>query len=389
MFTLERAALNCGARAGKLQLKSGIVIETPVFMPVGTRGTVKTMPQEQLEVLGAKIILANTYHLFLRPGHELIEQVSGRLHEFMSWPHAILTDSGGFQIYSLASLRKITEEGVRFRSHIDGQNHFFTPEKAMEIQRALGSDIVMAFDECKALPATDQELEKSVELTARWGKRCLTVPLRDYQHLFAIVQGGLNLNLRLKSYELLREAEETSESNKFSGWAVGGLSVGESAEEREEICAQLLPQLPINKPRYLMGVGKPTDLLLGIKQGIDMFDCVLPCRNARNGQAFSKYGPLNIKRAAFAQDTLPLDPDCSCSVCKRYSRAYLRHLYIVGEYLAGQLITHHNLHFYLQLMRQARHAILADKFEDFYMHFNKDYSTNAWGSEEMKDPKVA
>ncbi|MBF0207034.1 MAG: tRNA guanosine(34) transglycosylase Tgt, partial [Oligoflexia bacterium] len=340
-------------------------------MPVGTRASVKTMPQDELENIDSRLILANTYHLYLRPGHQLIA-AQGGLHAFTSWPHAILTDSGGFQIYSLSSLRKITEEGVRFRSHIDGAQHFLTPEGVMEIQRALGADIVMAFDECPALPSTRAAMEESVALTGRWARRCLSVPLQEHQHFFAIVQGGLELDLRLRSLEEHLELEQKMRQ-PISGLAIGGLAVGERAEEREELCINLLPHFPSDRPRYLMGVGRPWDILMAIKSGVDMFDCVLPCRNARNGQALTSMGPVNIKNAIYATDQGKLDPDCSCKVCQRYTRAYLRHLMMSGEYLGGQLLTHHNLSFYREITRKARQAIFADQFDEFLNKFYKSY----------------
>ncbi|MBF0314186.1 MAG: tRNA guanosine(34) transglycosylase Tgt [Oligoflexia bacterium] len=376
-FTLEKTSSSPSgrsrARAGSITTARGITIETPVFMPVGTRATVKTVPQEALiDELKAKIILANTYHLFLRPGPELVAELGG-LHQMMSWPNAILTDSGGFQIFSLASLRKISEEGVRFRSHIDGQYHMLTPERAMEVQRALGADIVMAFDECPALPATYESMEKSVHLTARWARRSLSVPLASHQHFFAILQGGLFTDLRLRSLELLNESIHGLKRD-VDGIAIGGLAVGESALERENLCQTLLPHLPSHKPRYLMGVGKPLDILEAIRHGIDMFDCVLPTRNARNGQALTTYGPMNLKNHSFRSDKAPLDPHCECKVCRRYTRAYIRHLCTTGEYLAGQLLTHHNLHFYLNLTRNARNAILEDRFDQFYDLFYQNYT---------------
>ncbi|MBF0362310.1 MAG: tRNA guanosine(34) transglycosylase Tgt [Oligoflexia bacterium] len=365
------------ARAGLITLHNNRTIRTPVFMPVGTRGTVKAISQQELRELDIEIILCNTYHLYLRPGHQLIEQTSSGLHKFISWDRGILTDSGGYQVYSLAPLRKISEEGVFFKSHIDGSAHLLTPEKSIEIQRSLNSDIVMCFDECPGLPAPYEILDKSVELTARWAKRCLSVPLNKGQNIFAIIQGGLNLDLRMKSLELLKDSDN---DNAFAGYALGGLSVGEKNEEMVELCEKFVPHMPKNKPRYLMGVGTPLDILRGISNGIDMFDCVLPCRNARNGQAFTTRGPLNIKNSRFTMDTGPLDPDCECKVCKNYSRTYLRHLYLVGEYLAGQLLTYHNLHFYTQMVRQAREAILQNKFKEYFERFLVNYSSARWTS---------
>ncbi len=366
-FTLE--ATSGQARAGTLRTAHG-EIQTPIFMPVGTRASVKALWQEDLEALGAQIILGNTYHLYLKPGHELIERAGG-LHKFMSWNGPILTDSGGYQVFSLSSLNKLTEEGVTFQSHIDGSSHLLTPEKSMEVQRALGSDIVMAFDECPALPAKRETLQKSLQLTLRWAKRCKSVELKPHQQLFGIVQGGLELDLRRESLAGLKELG-------FPGYALGGLSVGEKNEEMVELCHTFAPEMPSDRPRYLMGVGKPLDIMNGIRAGIDMFDCVLPTRNARNGQFLTKKGPLNIKKARFLEDQLPPDPECECRVCLRYSRAYVRHLFNVGEYLAGQLITFHNIYFYLKMVRDAREAIFQGVFDDHYRKFYNDYTSNTW-----------
>ncbi|MFP5458249.1 MAG: tRNA guanosine(34) transglycosylase Tgt [Bacteriovoracia bacterium] len=367
MFTLE--ATSGQARAGTIKTAHG-EIQTPIFMPVGTRASVKGLWQEDLEELGAQIILGNTYHLLLRPGHELIERMGG-LHEFMSWKKPILTDSGGYQVFSLADLNKLTEEGVTFQSHIDGTKHLLTPEKSMQIQRALGPDIVMAFDECPKLPSTREILQKSLQLTHRWAQRCKTVELKAHQNLFGIVQGGLELDLRQESLSGLKDLG-------FAGYALGGLSVGEKNEEMVELCRAFVPQMPADKPRYLMGVGKPLDVLNGIKAGLDMFDCVLPTRNARNGQFLTHKGPLNIKKARFLEDQRPPDPDCACRVCQRYSRSYIRHLFNVGEYLAGQLITFHNLSFYMQMVKTARAAIIAGTFDDYYQTFYNHYTSNQW-----------
>lgn len=363
-FELEKT--DGQARAGKIHTAHG-VIETPIFMPVGTRASVKTMDSDSLEEVGAQIILGNTYHLYLRPGHELIERVGGGLHGFMSWDKPILTDSGGYQVFSLSSLNKITEEGVMFQSHIDGSRHMIGPEKSMEIQKALGSDIVMAFDECPALPATKDTLRKSMELTLRWAKRCRDYELKPHQNLFGIIQGGLHKDLRTECMERLVEMD-------FPGFALGGLSVGEKNEEMVNFCHEFCPTMPAHKPRYLMGVGKPLDVLTGIKNGLDMFDCVLPTRNARNGQVLTSIGPLNIKNQVFKEDKGPMDPNCSCKACTKYSRAYIRHLFSVGEYLAGQLITYHNLYFYLDMVKKARQAILEGKFDEYYQAFYNSYT---------------
>lgn len=361
-FKLE--ATSGKARAGTIHTAHG-VIETPIFMPVGTRASVKTLWQEELREMNAQIILGNTYHLYLRPGHELVERLGG-LHQFMAWNRPILTDSGGFQVFSLAAMNKLTEEGVTFKSHIDGSSHMISPEVSMKIQRALGSDIVMAFDECPALPATKDQLRTSMELTLRWAKRCQSVELKEHQNLFGIVQGGLHQDLRLECMEKLEEMN-------FPGLAIGGLSVGEKNEEMRSFLEDFVLKMPTNKPRYLMGVGKPLDVLHGIKEGLDMFDCVLPTRNARNGQFLTKKGPLNIKKERFREDQLPPDPDCQCKVCSTYTRAYVHHLFRVGEYLAGQMISYHNLHFYLQMTQGARAAIKSDSFDEFYGKFYNDY----------------
>jgi len=359
------------ARAGVLKTSHG-EIKTPIFMPVGTRGTVKTLWQEDLEEIGAQIILGNTYHLYLRPGHELIEKM-GELHKFISWDKPILTDSGGYQVFSLSQLNKITEEGVRFQSHIDGSYHMIGPEKSMEIQRALGSDIVMVFDECPALPSTREILRTSMELTLRWAKRCRDYELKDHQNLFGIVQGGLELDLRLECLDRLQEMS-------FDGYAIGGLSVGEKNEEMVELCDQFAPKMPKDKARYLMGVGTPLDILKAIKSGVDMFDCVLPTRNARNGQFLTHDGPLNIKNARFIDDSLPPDPDCSCRVCSKYSRSYIRHLFSVKESLGAQMASFHNIHFYLRMVESARSAILDQRFDLFFDQFYKRYESKRWSS---------
>jgi queuine tRNA-ribosyltransferase len=367
-FNLE--ATSGQARAGTIQTAHG-QIETPIFMPVGTRASVKTLWQEDLEELGAQIILGNTYHLYLRPGHDLIERVAGGLHKFMQWNKPILTDSGGFQVFSLSKLNKVSEEGVIFRSHIDGSKHMIGPEKSIEIQRALGSDIVMAFDECPALPATKEELRTSMELTLRWAKRCQSVELKSHQFLFGIVQGGLFKELRTECMERLEELD-------FPGLALGGLSVGEKNEEMVQFCHEFVPTMPQSKPRYLMGVGTPLDVMTGIKNGIDMFDCVLPTRNARNGQFLTHKGPLNIKKERFKEDTLPPDPECNCRVCHKYSRAYVSHLYRTGEYLAGQMISYHNLAFYMKMVKKARQHIFQQTFDEFYSEFYKSYTSGEY-----------
>ena len=358
------------ARACTITTAHG-VIETPIFMPVGTRATVKCMWQDQLDEIGSQIILGNTYHLYLRPGHELIERVGGGLHGFMNWKGPILTDSGGFQVFSLSDINKVTEDGVVFQSHIDGSRHLIGPEKSMEIQKALGSDIVMVFDECPALPATKERLRESMELTLRWAKRCRDYELKEHQHLFGIIQGGLHKDLRTECMQRLEELD-------FPGLALGGLSVGEKNQEMVDFLDDFVHTMPEHRPRYLMGVGKPIDILNGIKSGLDMFDCVLPTRNARNGQFLTHDGPLNIKNLRFAEDTQAPDPSCDCKVCKNYSRSYIRHLYTTGEFLAGQLISYHNLYFMLDMVKKARKAILAGKFDDYYDNFYKRYTSEKW-----------
>ena len=344
-----------GARRGQLKTPHG-VIETPVFMPVGTAATVKGLTQEALETLGAKIILANTYHLYLRPGHALIRKLGG-LHKFMSWNGAILTDSGGYQVFSLAELRKITDEGVRFRSHLDGSEHLLTPEKAAEIQLALGSDIAMVLDECIETPAPRNIAEAALKRTTDWAKRARQYFLQQArqngesaQWQFGIVQGATFPDLRCESARQLLELD-------FPGYAVGGLAVGEPHETTCEMTAEVTALLPKERPRYLMGVGRPEQIADYVARGIDMMDCVLPTRAARHACLYTSEGRVLIKNARYAQDTQPIDLACSCSVCRRYSRAYLRHLFAAGEITAAILATHHNVHFYLDIMRQIREAI--------------------------------
>ncbi len=352
------------------------VIDTPVFMPVGTQGAVKALTPQHLEELGASVILGNTYHLMLRPGDELIARRGG-LHKFIGWNKPILTDSGGYQVFSLSERRKITEEGVRFRSHLDGSAHLLTPEKAVEIQQNLGSDVAMALDECPALPSTPAIIDKSLELTARWARRCRDHfnmrkngpdPLAQLQ--FGIVQGGTFAELRAKSAEL-------TVSIGFDGYAMGGLSVGEPNEVMYEVVAATTPRLPADQPRYLMGVGTPIDLVECVARGIDMFDCVMPTRNARNGQLFTSQGPLNIKNAQFSEDDGPVDPACSCYTCRTFSRAYLSHLYRAGEMTGATLNTLHNLSFYLDTMRRIREAISFGRFEDFRQQFHQTFTRRA------------
>jgi len=346
------------ARTGSLVTAHGVV-ETPVFMPVGTQGTVKSLAPTDLHAIGAGIILGNTYHLYLRPGDELIARLGG-LHRFMAWDGPILTDSGGFQVFSLSGLRQITEEGVTFASHIDGSRHLFTPEKVIDIQHNLGSDIMMVLDECVPYGADRTYTETSQSLTTRWAARCRAAhPAGAHgQLLFGIVQGGFFQDLRARSAQELVDIG-------FDGYALGGLSVGESRPEMYDMLDATTPLLPADKPRYLMGVGAPRDLLAGMAAGIDMFDCVLATRNARNGTLFTRSGKVNIKRAAYREDPAPLDPDCPCYACRTFSKAYLRHLYIARELLAYRLNTLHNLTFFLRLMEDARAAIRQGRFAAF------------------------
>jgi queuine tRNA-ribosyltransferase len=358
------ATTEAGGRRGRICLPHRTV-ETPVFMPVGTQGTVKAVSQDVLESLGAEIILGNTYHLYLRPGHEAIQRMGG-LHRFISWPRALLTDSGGFQVFSLSQLRKVTDDGVSFRSHLDGSSHFFTPEHSMDVQIALGADICMAFDECTEYPADRSRAMESLRLTMAWAGRSLEhfkahrdeVVWRDEfggrtQSLFGIVQGGMFRDLRRESVERLVEMD-------FDGYAIGGLSVGEPRELTMEMIAEVLPLLPADKPRYVMGVGYPDEIEQYARMGVDMMDCVLPTRAARHGLLFTSEGRLNIKGKRYAEDQGPPDPACDCMVCRRYSRAYLRHLMQAGEALSGTLNTIHNLAYYLGIMERVRKSLAAD-----------------------------
>ncbi len=359
-FKLIKTDRDCAARLGSLTTPHGR-IDTPIFMPVGTQATVKAMTPEELDEAGAQIILANTYHLYIRPGHELVARMGG-LHDFMHWHGPILTDSGGFQVFSLGDLRKITEEGVRFQSHLDGSYHFISPETSIGIQEALGGDIIMCFDECPPCDAEYSYVRRSMEMTSRWAERCKDAHKRPDQALFGIVQGGMHRVLREQSItDLCRLG--------FDGYALGGLSVGEEKSQMYEVMGYCAPLLPNEKPRYVMGIGTPEDLIEGIHAGFDMFDCVMPTRNARNGMLFTSFGRLNIKGAVYAEDRLPVDPECDCYVCRNYSRAYLRHLFRSGEILASRLNTWHNLHYYLALMAGARHAIAEDRFVQFRREF--------------------
>ncbi len=355
------------ARLGKLITDHGDV-DTPVFMPVGTSGTVKAMAQSQLEELGAKLILGNTYHLYLRPGHQLIHELGG-LHRFISWPHVILTDSGGFQVFSHSDLRNISEEGVAFRSHLDGSPHLLTPEKAVEIQMELGADIIMALDECLPYPSDFLIARNSMERTLRWGARCKDTFEKGAgqshsQWLFGIGQGGVYPELRKECLLRLIDLD-------FPGYAIGGLSVGEPKPLLYELAGESTQWMPPTHPRYLMGVGTPLDIVECVALGVDMFDCVMPTRNARNGWLFTHSGHLVIKHARYARDERPIDESCSCPVCRRYSRAYLRHLFQSNEILSAMLNTHHNLYFYLDTLRQIRDAITSHRYLDFLTEFKR------------------
>lgn len=357
-----------GARLGIVHTPHGS-FETPAFMPVGTQATVKTMSPEELKQMDAGIILSNTYHLWLRPGHDIVKEAGG-LHQFMNWDRPILTDSGGFQVFSLSEFRKIEEEGVHFRNHLNGDKLFLSPEKAMEIQNALGADIMMAFDECPPFPATFDYMKASVERTSRWAERCLTAHSRPHdQALFGIVQGG-------EFEELRKQSAKDLISLDFPGYAIGGLSVGEPKDIMNRVLEYTTPLLPVNKPRYLMGVGSPDSLIDGAIRGIDMFDCVLPTRIARNGTLMTSEGRLVVKNAKFERDFGPLDPNCDCYACKNYSRAYIRHLIRAGETFGIRLTTYHNLHFLLRLMEQVRQAIREDRLGDFREEFFERYGFN-------------
>ncbi|MBW5447893.1 tRNA guanosine(34) transglycosylase Tgt [Cohnella sp. CFH 77786] len=364
-YELIKTCAQTGARLGKLHTPHG-VIDTPVFMPVGTQATVKGISPEELKDLNAQIILSNTYHLFVRPGHELIRDAGG-LHRFMNWDRPILTDSGGFQVFSLAENRKITEDGVQFRSHLNGDKLYLSPEVATAVQNALGSDIMMAFDECPPYPADYDYVKKSTERTSRWAERCLKAHARPHdQALFGIVQGGMHADLR-------RQSAADLTSLDFPGYSIGGLSVGEPKPLMYQVLEETVPLLPADKPRYLMGVGSPDALVEGSIRGIDMFDCVLPTRIARNGTVMTSQGRLVVRHAKYAADFSPLDPECSCYACRHYSRAYIRHLIKADEMFGLRLTTIHNLHFLVELMRQVREAIREDRLRDFRDEFFEKY----------------
>ncbi|MFP5262305.1 MAG: tRNA guanosine(34) transglycosylase Tgt [Blastocatellia bacterium] len=381
-FSFEKLAgdASTGARAGRVTTAHGS-FDTPAFMPVGTQGTVKALTQQMLEEAGARVVLGNTYHLYLRPGHLVINRLGG-LHRFVSWDRAILTDSGGFQVFSLTPLRKMSDDGVEFQSHVDGSRHFLSPEKSMEIQAALGSDIVMAFDECTPYPATREQALGSLELTEKWALRskrrlaelhsdaaeAARAGLRTVnpaQAIFGINQGSVYLDLRERSLAGLIEIG-------FDGYAIGGLSVGEEKGAMFDVVSHVAPLMPADRPRYLMGVGTPEDVITAVGAGVDMFDCVMPTRNARNGSLFTSRGRLNIKNSRHRDDPGPIDEACECAVCARYSRAYLRHLYMSGEILGSILSSLHNISFYLDMMSRIRQAILLGTFNEFHTSFLKD-----------------
>lgn len=372
VFQVVKRCPHTRARLGVLQTAHGAFL-TPVFMPIGTKGSVKAMSQDEVEAMGFPIILGNTYHLYLRPGHELIARAGG-LHRFISWNGAILTDSGGYQVFSLQHIRRVGSDGVAFKSYLDGSEHFFSPERAMEIQLALGGDIIMAFDECPPYPTTYEYARDSTQRTHSWAERCLTAysDLLQKPHpnprplLFGIVQGSVYRDLREESCDFVS-------SLPFPGIAVGGVSVGEPKEKVFEVMEWTLPRLPEDRPRYMMGLGTPLDILEAVERGADMFDCVLPTRLGRNGSAYTTYGRINIKNSRFKEEWAPVDPECACAACRRYSAAYIRHLYRSGEILAARLLTHHNLHFYHKLMTGIRQALKEGTFPQFKASFLSKY----------------
>lgn len=363
-FDITKYENSSSARLGRLKTSHGS-IDTPVFMPVGTQATVKTMTPSELYEIGCDIILANTYHLYLRPGEDLVAE-GGGLHSFMNWKRSILTDSGGFQVFSLSKLRKISDDGVSFNSHIDGSTHFLDPEKVMEIEQALGADIAMCFDECSPYPCSYEEAERAVIRTTKWAERCIRAHNKGSQALFGIVQGNVFPDLRERSTRELLELD-------FPGYAIGGLSVGEPKAEMYSIMQSTAELLPVMKPRYLMGVGEPEDLLAGVARGIDMFDCVLPTRLARHGTAYTSRGKLTVRNAVCARDFSPVDDECGCQVCQNYTRAYIRHLIKSGEILALRLLTYHNIYFLTRLMENIRRAIANDNLSSFANEFLRRY----------------
>ena len=376
-FELLKTDSGSSARAGLLRLPHGEV-ETPIFMPVGTAGTVKAIHQHELKTqIGAQIILGNTYHLYLRPGHKVVEELGG-VHGFTAWPGAILTDSGGFQVFSLAKFCKVTDEGVVFQSHIDGSSRFISPETSIEIQEALGADIIMAFDHVVALPSSLDQVRAAAKRTSLWARRCVEAKRRTDQSLFGIVQGGLDQSLRVESARDLV-------SVGFDGYAVGGLSVGEDKADMYAMLDVTVPELPSAKPRYLMGVGMPEDLVEGVARGIDMFDCVVPSRHGRTGWLFTSFGRVVIKQARYARDEQPIDPACRCPVCTRYTRAYLHHLFGVKEMLGARLNTIHNLWFFAKLMEEIRNAVRSGTFQEFRREFHRTYVVDRPGGEGRSD----
>ncbi len=367
-FSFQVTACDGKARSGVLTTPHG-VIETPVFMPVGTQATVKTMSPRELEEIGVSIVLSNTYHLMLRPGPKIIQKMGG-LHGFMQWSRPILTDSGGFQVFSLANQRVVKEEGVLFQSYVDGEKILLTPEKAIEIQQALGADIMMQFDECPPFPSTQQEIENSLNRSLSWGLRCKRAHTQENQALFGIIHGGVFLDLRQHSLEKTVEIG-------FDGYALGGLSVGEDQGRMIEVVSEIAPQMPVPKPRYLMGVGTPEDLLECVYHGMDMFDCVMPTKNARNGGLFTSLGAINLANSQYKDDPSPIDPECTCYACSHFSRAYLRHLFMSSELLGVRLNTLHNLSFYVSFMRQIRQAIQEKRLEAFRKEFYRRRSRDS------------
>ena len=366
-YKVKKVCKQSGARIGELKTPHG-VIETPVFMPVGTQATVKSLTPEELKEANAQIILSNTYHLFLRPGHEIVKKAGG-LHKFMNWDRPILTDSGGFQVFSLSDLRKITDDGVEFRSHLSGAKHYITPEYDMEIQNALGADIIMAFDECTTYGTSYEKSKIAMNRTLNWLERCYNVQKNEKQCLFPIIQGNFYKDLRIQCAEKVKPYIKC-------GVAIGGLSVGEPKELMYEMLETLQPHLPSEVPHYLMGVGSPDCILEGVTRGIDMFDCVLPTRIARNGTAFTTYGKVVVRNAKYKEDFTPLDPECNCYCCRNYTKAYLRHLINADEILGGRLLSIHNIHFLTNLMENIKNAIRNDRLNDFKEEFYKKYNSN-------------
>ncbi len=368
-FELLHVDAQTGARRGRLHTPHG-TIETPIFMPVGTQATVKTLEPRELREMNAQIILSNTYHLHLRPGEDLVERAGG-LHRFMNWDRPILTDSGGFQVFSLAGLRRIREDGVDFRSHIDGSRQRITPESSMYIQQKLGSDIAMAFDVCSPWPCDEKQAREAMDRTHRWAARCKAAHTREDQALFGIVQGSMYRDMRIESARRLADMD-------FPGYGIGGLSVGEPKPVMYEMLEAIAPEMPVNKPRYLMGVGSPDCLMEGVMRGVDMFDCVLATRVARNGTCFSRDGRVIVRDSRCAEDFSPIDPECDCYVCRNYSRAYIRHLFKAGEVLGPRLASYHNLYFLLRLMEGARQAIEQDRFGDYRREFLDRQGYQKW-----------